>query len=101
MDLSWVKREGDVLYLQQSFRQPIALLIASSQLLRVFMIFMQMAAGTGWGRGMGGTNEIQSLPDLKETALWALGLVQHLLLCGKGIPLNPHSLSVRQKLLFQ
>ena len=43
MDLSWVKREGDVLYLQQSFRQPIALLIASSQLLRVFMIFMQMA----------------------------------------------------------
>lgn len=47
---------------------------------------------------------IQSLPkvpDLKETALLALGLVQHQLLCGKGIPLNPYSLSVRQKLLFQ
>ena len=51
-----------------------------------------------------GTNAIQSLPkvpDLKETALLALGLVQHQLLCGKGIPLNPYSLSVRQKLLFQ
>lgn len=56
------------------------------------------------GAGNGGTNEIQSLPkvpDPKETALWAPGLVQHLLVCGKGIPLNPHSLSVRQKLLFQ
>lgn len=45
-------RGKEMWYLQQSFRQPMALLTASSQLLRVFMIFRRMAAGTGWGRRM-------------------------------------------------
>lgn len=35
LDPSWVEKEEDVVFLQQSFWQPVALLIGSSQLLLV------------------------------------------------------------------
>lgn len=100
LDPSWVEKEEDVVFLQQSFWQPVALLIGSSQLLLVSSWFScKWLLAQVWR-----TNQIQSLPwrAWPQGNCWvlALGSVQHLLLCGRGIPFNPHSPSVRQRLLF-
>lgn len=85
-DPSWVKREGDVLYLQQSFQQSIAILVASSQLLLVYSWFSckWLLGQVGGKGGQMRSKAYPKVPDLEETALSALGPVQHLLLCGRA-----------------